>query len=107
MTEGANQELQKRFEYLAQTWVNETAHLSSIYQKSQNPAYQEIIAMGEPAILLILKRLQTYPDHWFVALNQIAGEDGGAPAETFNEAVKNWLEWGKTKGYLKENKDSS
>ena len=102
MEEKVNQELQKRFDNLAETWSKETAHHSSIHIRSQHPAYQEIIKMGEPAIPLILRRLQVQPEHWFVALHQITGEDGGAPAETFSEAVKNWLEWGKTKGYLKE-----
>ena len=100
MAERDHQELQTRFENLAQKWLNETAHLSSIHMISQHPAYQEIIAMGEPAIPFIIKRLQINPGHWFVALYQITGEDGGSPAQTFNEAVKNWLEWGKTKGYL-------
>lgn len=94
--------LQERFEYLAENWSNETAHHSNIHIRTQHPSYQEIISIGEPAIPLILKRLQIHPDHWFVALSQISGEDGGVPAETFNEAVKNWLEWGKQKGYIKD-----
>lgn len=96
----ASKELQERFDHLAQTWSRETAHLSSIDKMSRHPSYQEIISMGEPAIPLILNRLQVHPDHWSVALHQISGEDGGSPAETFNDAVKNWLQWGRTKGYL-------
>ena len=46
---------------------------------ADHPAYREIIAMGEPAIGLILAELETRPDHWFEALRALTGEDPVPP----------------------------
>ena len=40
------------------------------------------------------------PDHWFLALGEITGEDPVKPTHDFDSAVNAWLEWGKTKGII-------
>lgn len=93
--------VEQRFQELAATWRRETAHLSSIAAKSEHPAYQEIIRMGQDAIPLILRELARGPDHWFWALHAITGENP-VPAEDtgrLGRMSQAWLRWGAAHGY--------
>ena len=64
--------------------------------------YQRVIALGEDAIPLILDELKRRPNHWFWALHVLSGEDPVAPENVgrFDEMVKSWLNWGKSRGYV-------
>ena len=65
------------------------------------PAYQAIIRMGKPAIPFILDELRREPDHWFVALKQITGEDP-IPEEArgnMRGMADAWLKWGDDHGF--------
>jgi len=68
--------------------------------------YQKIIAMGKPAVPLILAQLRTEgddPDQWFWALRVITGENPVRPEHQgdFLAMANAWLAWG-TKQELAE-----
>ena len=67
-----------------------------------HPAYQQIIAMGNSVIPLILNELKKEPDFWFSALRALTG------AEPLKETMRGdliamtnaWLYWGHKNAYL-------
>jgi len=89
------------FERLADEWVRDRPRGVDIAQMTKHPAYQRIIAMGEPAVPWLLNRLATKPDHWFVALSAITGAKP-VPLESrgrVKEMARAWLDWGNQQGY--------
>ena len=95
-------DVRKRFRQLVATWRKETGHLSSAERMARHPAYLEIIALGEPAIPLLLAELRRKPDFWFAALRALSGENPvpAASAGKIKEMAQAWIEWGKARGYL-------
>ena len=71
--------LPEQFHRLAEIVREECAHLSSIREIVQHPAYQQIIGMGPRVLPLILRELEHKPEHWFWALRLIAQEDPVLP----------------------------
>ncbi len=99
-TESAD-DLAKRFERLAATWREETSFISKMGRAAEHPAYQEIIAMGEKAVPLLLADLEKDPDHWFIALYRITGASP-VPEEhagKLREMAAAWIAWGRAHGY--------
>jgi hypothetical protein len=98
---GATPPLVQRFQGLAAQWRRETRHLSLMSDVVMNPAYQQIIGMGKPAIALILQDLKQQPDHWFWALRSITGENPIQPDDRgrLPQMAEAWLEWGRQHGY--------
>jgi hypothetical protein len=106
--------LREKFSTLATQWNNEVVSTSSnsvivthpAYDQFNkaviHPAYQKIIGMGEDIIPLLLKKLDDDSAHWFWALESITGENPVPEDERgkTNEMVKNWINWGKEKGYI-------
>ena len=89
------------FESLAEEWERDRPRGVDIAQMTRHPAYQRIIAMGEPVVPWLLHRLATKPDHWFVALSTITGARP-VPQESrgrVKEMAQAWLEWGRQQGY--------
>ena len=66
---------QNKFRRLAEQWLRETAHTSSLKKACMHPAYQRIIGMGIVVVPYLLRELEQRPDHWFWALNAITEED--------------------------------
>ena len=98
----ANRNVKAAFAALADQWKRETGMLSSVSRKIQHPAYKKIIALGEPAIPLILHELKERPGHWFAALEALT-EASPLPAAgrvDMSRAAAAWLDWGKQHGYL-------
>ena len=89
------------FDRLAAEWEAGRPRGADIAQMTAHPAYQRIIAMGEPAVPHILDRLAAKPDHWFVALHAITGASPVAPENRgrFKEMTAAWLQWGQEQGY--------
>jgi len=85
---------------LARRWRESASPSSSVRDLILHPAYLQIIGMGAAAIPMILRELRREPDHWFVALSSIAGEDAAVGQETFAGASAAWLEWGRARGYI-------
>ena len=92
---------QETFEKLADEWERDRPRGVDIAQMTRHPAYQRIIAMGEPAVPWLLQRLATKPDHWFVALSAITGARPVQPESRgrVKEMVQAWLGWGIQQGY--------
>jgi hypothetical protein len=89
------------FHALAERWKKETAHQSNVAKKALNPAYQEIIGMGERAVPLLLAELHREPDDWFWALHAITGANPVPLASRGNlcAMAEAWIQWGREKGY--------
>ena len=95
--------LEDRFLRLSNEWKRDTGHLSLVSQIAAHPSYKGIVAMGEPAIPLILRDLQTEPDHWFSALSAIASGGPEIPVHergNIRAVSEAWVKWGKTKKYI-------
>jgi hypothetical protein len=92
--------LADRFHALAKTWYEACGHFSSVREMVLEPAYQEIVGMGFPAVPFILAELERKPEHWFWALRAITAEDP-VPAEhrgDIERMARDWLQWGTRKG---------
>ena len=89
------------FERLADEWERDRPRGVDIAQMTKHPAYQRIVAMGQPAVPWLLHRLATKPDHWFVALSAITGAKPVPPESRgrIKEMVQAWLGWGIQQGY--------
>ncbi len=89
------------FRTLYEEWRRDTATSSSMRTKALHPAYRRIVAMGEPAIPLILAQLRRQPSHIFWALHEITGANPVRPgsAGKVGEMVEDWLKWGAMEGY--------
>ena len=96
------QSLQERFLLLADEWKSETAGLSSPRAIAGHPAYQKIIALGEPVLPLIFRDLKSNGGWWYPALRTLTGANPvperakGKPP--LNDAA--WLHWGQENGYI-------
>ena len=93
--------VEDRFERLAAVWRDETSHLSSSTQMAAHPAYEEIIALGQDVVPLLLRELAREPDHWFTALKRITGANPVDPVDRgrIDKMAEAWLKWGKKAGY--------
>ncbi|MBI4389801.1 MAG: hypothetical protein HY580_06430 [Nitrospinae bacterium] len=91
--------LEECFNSLVSKWKSDTAFQSSISQMVDHPAYQEIIGLGEEVVPLLIRELKQNPDHWFVALKRITGEDPVDIGQrgNFDEMVRAWIGWGNRK----------
>jgi hypothetical protein len=92
--------LESTFHALVAEWKASRGHTSSINAWARLPAYQAIIELGAAVIPLLLRELETNPDHWFRALKELTGENP-VPLESranISDMAKHWLAWGKEKG---------
>jgi hypothetical protein len=90
------------FDALVRQWLDESLYMSSLTDMVMLFSYQRIIGLGPAAVPLILKSMQTCPQHWFWALEAITGENpvalehvGSLPAMT-----EDWLARGRGAGVL-------
>ena len=91
------------FHRWAAAWKRDTGHLSVEGEIASHEAYQNIIAMGAPAITLILEDLKIEPDFWFIALHELTGELPEFQEEdrgNIDALSQAWIEWGKVRGYV-------
>ncbi|HVS35556.1 MAG TPA: hypothetical protein VMS17_08240 [Gemmataceae bacterium] len=94
--QGESPTLEETFRALADQWREETGMLSSMSKKLAHPAYQKIIALGEPAVPLILRELRDRPGFWFEALKAITRQSPVPPDERTDprRVRERWLNWG-------------
>lgn len=100
-THAQSDELAREFSELTIRWKQETSHCSRTDQIAKHPAYRAIIAMGEPAIPLILEDLDRSGGHWFQALREIT-KANPVPASSrgkVGDVRKAWLNWGREHGH--------
>ena len=91
----------ERFQTLANQWEHDTILMSSTHQAIKHPAYRAILEMGQTAVPLILKRIQSQGGHWFHTLHQLTHANPVPPADRGKiTAMKQaWLQWGTENGY--------
>ncbi len=82
---------------LAEEWKSGRGPTSSALEAAMHPAYLRIIAKGYTAVPFLLRELQRSPDHWFLALMAITGEDPVAEEShgDMKAMAAAWVEWGK------------
>jgi hypothetical protein len=92
--------VEQTFQQLVLEWKASAGVSSSLSEMFAQPSYREVIALGEPAVPLLLAELERQPDWWFAALKTITGADPVAPDSRGKlvEMTGAWLEWGKTQG---------
>lgn len=94
--------IRARFERHADAWHDETDGMSAGSRITSSAHYLAIIALGKPAIPLILRDLESRGGFWYPALQALSGEwpvdesDNGKPRR-MKEA---WIAWGRQHGYL-------
>lgn len=95
-------ELEERFQYLAERWREETRGVASPITKVLNLNYLRILALTDRVVPLILKELAQRPDDWFLALRVLTQENPVSPedARDFRLVTQAWLRWGEERGYL-------
>jgi len=94
--------LQAKFDRLAWAWRQQTDFLSSSTAIVRHPAYRAIVAMGEPAVPLILGELRQRGGHWFAALREITGENPVRREDwgRVDSMTRAWLDWGERRGLI-------
>ena len=95
-----DRELEREFRELADEWRRATGAMSIISKKIMHPAYQRIMAKGPDVLPLILRELRCRPGYWFWALSSITGENPVRPEATFDQAVEDWLNWGRNRNLI-------
>ena len=96
--------IEQEFEMLADEWERETRNISPPRRIAEHPIVQKIIAMGDVAIPLILKRMTHRPWFWFHALRQLTPPKSNpvAPEMRGNMQMMTeaWIKWGEDRGYI-------
>jgi hypothetical protein len=103
LTPEQRQTVERQFHGLAIRWTELTAYRSNMGGLRHHPVYQELIALGEPAVSLILRELERKPSvSWFGMLSAITGDDPVSPEQAGHVAAMAdaWLGWGRQHGYL-------
>ena|SRR5438876_8766275 len=97
----ASETLEERFRRLEATWMAEVGYSSSSTELRGHPAFQEIIALGDAVVPLMLRDVEERPRLWVWALPRITGADPVPPSDRGNIAKMSeaWLRWGRGKGY--------
>ncbi len=98
----AAESIEQRVVRLLGRWREETAYLSSSTRITGHPAYQELIALGPPALPFLFRDLeQTGDGHLSKALAAITGAHP-VPVEERGQVRKvaeAWLRWARENGY--------
>lgn len=83
------------FSSLVRVWRQETLLLSSPSEKAMHPAYQRIIALGAPALPLVIEELRAKGGQWFWALRYLANHDPVPQEHWGNVQLMKaaWLHW--------------
>jgi hypothetical protein len=93
--------IEQRVARLLARWREETAYLSSSTRLTEHPAYQELIALGTPALPFLFRDLeQTRDGHLSKALAAMTGARP-VPAEDRGQVrsvADAWLQWAKDHG---------
>jgi hypothetical protein len=94
-------EVAETFHRLVHQWKEERGPTSSAMRMAMHPAYRAIVAMGQPAIPLLLAELERQPDHWFIALHELTGAEP-VPAVSrgrIDDMAAAWIQWGRAHGF--------
>src|SRR5438105_5727881 len=95
-------QLAGRFAVLAKQLVDDAAGISAPRRLMRHPGYVEILTMGEAAVPLLLRRLETPGGRpvWLSLLGQITASPPGLGTDTIGDAAEAWVQWGRRSGYI-------
>lgn len=101
-SEEESRQFEARFRQSANRWRTETKTVSSTTDRALNPAYQDIIGMGERVLPLLFREMQDRGGHWFWALRHITHENPVPPEDAgqIQRMTEAWLRWGRERRYL-------
>ncbi|MGA2704560.1 MAG: hypothetical protein ABSH35_26125 [Isosphaeraceae bacterium] len=102
LTPEQQQDVARRFQGLATRWIATTRYRSNTQALRNHAVYQELVALGEPVVPLILLELERQPRvSWFIVLTGITGENPVPPAHAgqVNAMARTWIDWGRQRGY--------
>src|SRR5690348_3298548 len=92
-----------KFRNLRNRWKRDTEFVSSATQVVAHPDYQQMIRMGLPAAVLMLREFQQgSTDHFFHALAVITHAQPVAPEHAGNvqAMAKDWVRYGLERGLI-------
>ena len=91
------QGLKPKFKQLVKEWRAATMFESSPIAIATHPSYQRIIALGAPALPLVINELRKNGGLWFWALRFMADHDPVPPEHRgdYERMRKFWLDWWK------------
>ena len=92
---------------LVESWKKDTEFVSTIEDMVLHESYQRIIGLGPSVVPFLLQELEREPDHWFWALESITRVNPAEDADTFNDTVTAWLDWGAQRGYARREEQLS
>ena len=98
------QDVARRFQRLASQWNAATSFRSNTHALPTHPVYQELVALGEPIVPLILEELERELNvSWFTVLAAITGENPVPPAQSgcVDAMARAWLDWGRQREYAR------
>ena len=89
----------RQIQRLKAQWLKQTMVLSDAGKIMRHPAFKAIIALGEPAVPIIL---DARPSLLVWALPAITGENPVAEGDDgkIDKLTEAWLQWGRAKGLL-------
>jgi hypothetical protein len=89
-----------QFEVLAHELAADAQGVSSTRRLRRHPAYVEILALGDRAIPLLLRRLERRDARpvWLALLGSLTSFQPGAGRETIEDAAADWIRWGRSRG---------
>jgi len=102
LTPEQQQDVARQFQGLATRWIAATRYRSNTHALRNHPLYQDLIALGEPVIPLILAELERESAvRLFTVLAGITGENPVPPslAGHVDAMARAWLDWGRQRGY--------
>jgi hypothetical protein len=98
LTPEQQQELGRRFQGLATQWNAVARYRSNTRGLRDHPVYQEMVALGEPIVPLILAKLEREPNvFWFTVLAPITGQNP-VPSTVSGQVeamARAWIDWGR------------
>ncbi len=103
LTPEQQQDVARRFQGLATQWKATARYRSNTHALRNQPIFQELVALGEPVVPLILTELARESNvSWFTLLAAITGEDPVplALAGRVDDMAQAWLDWGRHRGYV-------
>lgn len=97
----AAETLEERFRRLEAAWLAEVGYSSSSTALRNHPAFQEIIALGEAVVPLMLRDLAERPRLLVWALPRVTGVDPVPLSDRGNigKMTEAWLRWGREHGH--------
>src|SRR5271166_3493915 len=102
LTPEQQQDVARRFQGLATQWIAKSRYRSNTRAMRNHPVYQELVALGEPVVPLILAELELESNvSWFTVLAGITGENPVPPALAghVDAMARAWIDWGRKRGY--------